>query len=164
MTRRADERSQPVNQQTGSDTAPASRVRGSTFAGLSIRTRLLISIGAVLVTIIAAMIWVGYRQVSMSASDLARERLRNLTQQLASISQQAIAGGLNRSSAVANDPAVRASIKSPSSQDAAAAARVIEQQLALAQDPANVQVELWKSDRSLVLIFPEDAVPVDRDL
>src|SRR5256714_3237891 len=130
MIRRADERSQPVNQQTGSDTAPASRVR--TFAGLSIRTRLLISIGAVLVTIIAAMIWVGYRQVSVSASDVARERLRNLTQQFASISQQSIANGLNRSSAVANDPAVRAFIKAPSNQDQAAAAHVIEQQLALA--------------------------------
>src|SRR3989440_12753869 len=121
MSRRADERSQPVNQQTGSDTAPAPRVRGSIFAGLSIRTRILISIGAVLVTIIAAMIWVGYRQVSAAAGDLARERLQNLTQQFASISQQTIAAGLNRSAIVANDPAVRAFIKSPSNQTQGAA-------------------------------------------
>src|SRR2546430_13847156 len=139
MSRRADERSQPVNQQTGSDTAPAPRVRGSTFAGLSIRTRLLISIGAVLVTIIAAMIWVGYRQVSVSASDLARERLRNLTQQFASISQQTTAAGLNRSAIVANDPAVRSFVESSSNQARSAAAHVIEQQLALAQDPGQVE-------------------------
>src|SRR5437763_14364146 len=82
MSRRPDERSQPVYQQRGSDIASARRERGSSVSSWSIRTRLLISIGAMLVTIIAAMIWVGYREVSVSASDLARERLRNLTQQI----------------------------------------------------------------------------------
>ena len=164
MSRRADEQSQPAFQKRGSEPAKAHRERGSTLASLSIRTRLLISTGAVLVTIIAAMIWVGYRQVSVSARDLARERLRNLTQQFAAISQQGIATGLNRSSNVANDPAVRAFIKSPSDQTKGAATQVIEQQFAPAQDPASVQVELWKADRSLVLVFPQNASPVDKDL
>jgi PAS domain S-box-containing protein len=164
MSRRADERSQPVYQKRGSELAKTQAKRGSTVSGLSIRTRLLISTGAVLVTIIAAMIWVGYRQVSVSASDLARERLRNLTQQFASISQQTIAAGLNRSSNVANDAAVRAFVKAPSDQARGAATQVIERQLAFAQDPANVQVELWNADRSLTLIFPENATPVDTDL
>src|SRR5437763_16603286 len=164
MSRRPDERSQPVYQQRESDTASARRERGSSVSSWSIRTRLLISIGAMLVTIIAAMIWVGYREVSVSASDLARERLRNLTQQFASISQQAVATGLNRSSNVANDPAIRAFIKAPSNENKSAATHVIEEQLAVAQDPASVQVELWKADRSLALTFPENASPVDRDL
>ena len=164
MSRRPDERSQPVYQQRGSDIASARRERGSSVSSWSIRTRLLISIGAMLVTIIAAMIWVGYREVSVSASDLARERLRNLTQQFASISQQAVATGLNRSSNVANDPAIRAFIKAPSNENKGAATHVIEEQLAVAQDPASVQVELWKADRSLALTFPENASPVDRDL
>src|ERR1041384_3683337 len=163
MSRRADERSQS-DQKRGSELAKAQAERGSTVSGLSIRTRLLISTGAVLVTIIAAMIWVGYRQVSVSASDLGRERLRNLTQQFASISQQTIAAGLNRSSNVANDAAVRTFFKAPSDQTKGAATQVIERQLAFAQDPANVQVELWNADRSLALIFPENATPVDRDL
>jgi PAS domain S-box-containing protein len=164
MSRRDDERPQPEYQKRGNDSAKARRDRGSIFAGLSIRTRLLISTGAVLVTIIAAMIWVGYRQVSVSANDLGRERLRSLTQQFVSISQQTIAAGLNRSSNVANDAAVRAFVKSPSDQTKGSATQVIEQQLALAQDPANVQVELWNSDRSLALVFPENAAPVDPDL
>ena len=164
MSRRPDERSQSVYQQRGSDIASARRERGSSVSSWSIRTRLLISIGAMLVTIIAAMIWVGYREVSVSASDLARERLRNLTQQFASISQQAVATGLNRSSNVANDPAIRAFIKAPSNENKGAATHVLEEQLAVAQDPASVQVELWKADRSLALTFPENASPVDRDL
>ena len=139
MSRRPDERSQPVYQPGGSDTAPAHRERGNSVSSLSIRTRILISIGAVLVTIIAAMIWVGYRQVSAAAGDLARERLQNLTQQFASISQQTIAAGLNRSAIVANDPAVRSFVESSSNQARSAAAHVIEQQLALAQDPGQVE-------------------------
>lgn len=162
MSRRADERSQSRDQPSGKDRARAGR--GRTFSNLSIRSRLLLSIGAVLVTVIAAMIWLGYRQVSLAASNLASERLRNLTQQFASISQQTIATGLNRSSSVANDPTVRAFIESPTDLNKVAAAHVIEQQLALAQDPANVQVELWKADRSLDLVFPENAPPVDSDL
>src|SRR5215467_12020676 len=156
MSRRAEQRFQTASQESGSNTAKAQRKRGSTLSSLSIRTRFLLSTGAVLAMIISIMLWAWYRQVSVSASDVARERLRNLTQQFASMSQQTIASGLNRSSNVANDPAVRAFIKSPSDQTKRAATRLIEQQLAPAQDPSNVQVELWKTDRSLSLIFPEN--------
>src|SRR5437763_2774169 len=93
-----------------------------------------------------------------SALELGRERLLSLTEQLAGQLQQPSAIILGKTYAAANDPAIRAFIKSPSTTARAGAVAAL-QQFAPEQDPNSMQVELWNADRSLALTLPEDSKP-----
>lgn len=135
----------------------------SSMSALSIRKRLPLLIGMLLLVIVGASTWAAYRGVRDSATEVGRERLRNLTQQFAALSQQSTDASLNRTSVVANDAAVRTFLQSPSSATREAANRVL-QQFAPGQDPNSIQVELWRADRSLALVVPENLSPVPASL
>lgn len=126
---------------------------------LSIKHRLPLLIGALLSGIIIASIWASYRSVKESALEVGSERLRNLTQQLASLSQQSTVSLLTRTFAAANEPAVRAFVRAPSSGTRPAASAIL-QQFIPPQDPNSLQVELWHADRSLAMIAPDGTTPV----
>src|SRR5437879_12590362 len=90
------------------------RRRRLSLSSLSIRHRLPLLIGTLLLGIITASTWASYRGVKESALELGRERLQNLTQQLATLSQQSAVALLSKTYTAANDPAVRDFLKSPS--------------------------------------------------
>ena len=85
------------------------------LSNIAIKDRLPLLIGALLSGIIIASNWASYRGVKESALELGRQRLQNLTQLLATISQQSAATLLNKTLTGANDPAIRAFLRSPSS-------------------------------------------------
>ena len=144
------------------DTSPLRRIRFS-LSNLSIKQRLPLLIGTLLVGIITVSIWTSYRGVKESALEVGRERLSSLTQQLANQSQQSLPIVLNRTFAAANDPAVRTFLKAPSAGSRTAATSVL-QQFAPAQDPNSLQVELWNVAGLLALSVPEGSAPEPADL
>ena len=83
------------------------------LSNISFKYRLPILIGTLLATVIVACTWASYRAVKTSALDVGRERLQNLTQQLATLLQQSAANILTKTSSVANEPVIRAFVKSP---------------------------------------------------
>jgi PAS domain S-box-containing protein len=99
-----------------------------------------------------------YRAVRESSLEIGRERLRNLTQQFVSISQQSSAAGLSKTLATADDPAISAFLRSPSPLTKGRALTIL-QQFAPAQEPASLQVELWDVNHLLALTLPEGASP-----
>jgi PAS domain S-box-containing protein len=139
------------------------RPRRFSVSSLSIKHRLPLLIGTLLLGIITASTWASYRGVKESAVKAGRERLQNLTQQLASMSQQSTVLLLNRTFTAANDPAIRAFLQAPSPVTRSGAS-VILQQFTAAQEPNNLQVELWDTNRSLVLTEPDGASPEPVDL
>jgi PAS domain S-box-containing protein len=133
------------------------------LSNLSIKHRLPLLIGALLLATITASTWLSYRGVKDSALEVGRERLQNLTQQLASLSQQSAAILLTKTFTAANEPAIRAFLQSPSSTARTGAVAAV-QQFTVAQDPNSLQVELWNTNHSLVLSVPEGASPKPVDL
>ena len=133
------------------------------LSNLPIKRRLPLLIGTLLFGIITLSIWASYRGVRESALEVGSERLRGLTQQLASQIQQSLPIFLNRTFTAANDPAVRNFLSAPSANTRAAAVAIL-QQFGPVQDPSNLQVELWNSTGSLVLTLPENSSPESADL
>jgi hypothetical protein len=78
------------------------------LTSLSLKHRLPLLIATPQLDIIAASKWASYRRVKESAFGVGRERLQNLTQQLARLSQQST--GLLRTKIFtpANEPEIRA--------------------------------------------------------
>jgi len=66
------------------------------LSNLAIKDRLPLLIGPLLSGIIIASTWASYRGVRESSLELGRQRLQNLTQQLATVSQQSAATLLNK--------------------------------------------------------------------
>lgn len=133
------------------------------LSNISIKHRLPLLIGILLLGIITASTWASYRGVKESALAAGRERLQNLTQHLANSLQESTGILLTRTLAGANDHAIRAYLQSPSSLTRSGAS-VILQQFTAAHDPNNVQVELWDMNHSLVLSEPDGATPETVDL
>ena len=130
-------------------------------ANVSLKYRLPILIGTLLAAIILACSWASYRAVKASALDVGRERLQNLTQQLATLLQQSAGNILTKSAAVANDPAVRAFVKSPETSSRADIQKLL-QQFTAPQDANSIRVELWNAQNSLLFVSPEsDIAPLD---
>lgn len=129
---------------------------------VSIKHRLPLLIGTLLLGIITASTWASYRGVKASALQVGRERLQNLTQQLANLSQQSTALVLAKTLTAANDPAIRAFLQSPSTLTQPGAS-VILQQFTVTHDPNSFRVELWDTNHSRVLIVSNGASsePVD---
>jgi len=130
---------------------------------ISIKHRLPLLIGILLLGIILASTLASYRGVKESALDVGRERLQNLTRQLAILLQQSNIGMLTRTFTAANDPAVKAFLQSPSAATRSGAS-VILQQVEPPQDANSLQIELWDTNHSLVLTVPEGASPESPDL
>ena len=132
-------------------------------SNLSIKHRLPLLIGALLLAVIVACSWAAYRGVKESALEIGRERLLNVTQQLASISQQSVVNVTNKTLTSANDPAIRALLgSSPAAARPEAAA--ILQQFVAPQDPNGLQVELWDANHTLALAWPDGTSPQPADL
>ena len=70
------------------------------LSNISFKYRLPIRIGTLLATVIVACTWASYRAVKASALDVGRERLQNLTQQLATLLQQSKELGTSLSGAL----------------------------------------------------------------
>lgn len=149
-----------TKQETTTRGTPPLRQRRSRFAlsNFPIKYRLPLLIGTLLLGIFALSGVASYRAARESALEIGRERLRNLTQQFVTISQQSAVSGLNKTFVAANDPGISAFLRSPSSSTKAGAVAIL-QQFSSAQDPNNLQVELWDASHLLILTIPEGQSP-----
>lgn len=132
-------------------------------SNLSIKHRLPLLIGTLLLGVITASSWAAYHGIKESALEVGRERLQNLSKQLANLSQQSTGLLLAKTLSAANDPAIRAFLQSPSDVTRSNAS-VILQQFIGPQDPNSLQVELWDTNHSLLLTVPDGAAPEPVDL
>jgi PAS domain S-box-containing protein len=130
---------------------------------ISIKHRLPLLIGALLLGIIVASTWTSYSGVKESALAVGRERLQNVTRQLGILLQQSNSLLLTRTFTIANDAAIKAFLQSPSPATRSSASAIL-QQLKPPQDENSLQVELWNTNHSLVLTVPDGASPESLDL
>jgi signal transduction histidine kinase len=139
-----------------------SRLRSTRFSlsNISLKYRLPLLIGTLLAGVIIACNWASYRAVKASALDVGRERLQNLTQQLATLFQQSANNISTKTVTAANDTAIRAFIKSPETASQADVQKLL-QQFTAPQDVNSIRVELWSAERGLLLVSPEaDKTPL----
>src|SRR6185503_13592555 len=130
------------------------------LSDISLKYRLPILIGTLLAAIILACSWASYRAVKASALDAGRERLQNLTQQLSTLLQQSASNILTKTATVANEPVMRAFVRSPETASRADVQNLL-QQFTAPQDPNAIRVELWNAEGALVLVSPErDTTPL----
>jgi signal transduction histidine kinase len=133
--------------------------RSWSLSNISFKYRLPILIGTLLAAIILACNWASYRAVRASALDVGRERLQNLTQQLSTLLQQSAGNILTKTASVANEPALRAFVKSPESSRTDV--QKLLQQFTAPQDANSIRVELWNAQGSLLVVAPEgDTTPL----
>src|ERR1044072_5578510 len=123
------------------------------LSNLSFKYRLPILIGTLLATVIIACTWASYRAVKASALDAGRERLQNLSQQLSTLLQQSAANILTKTASVANEPAMRAFVKSPQDSSRADVQKLL-QQFTAPQDANSIRVELWNAQGKLLVVSP----------
>jgi signal transduction histidine kinase/CheY-like chemotaxis protein len=133
------------------------------WSRMSIRQRLPLLIVVLLCGVILASTFAAYQGMKQSEMEAGRERLLNVTQQLASLSQQSTTMLLNKTAVAANDPAIRSFVKSPSPNTKLGAIAVLRQ-LGAAQDQNSLRVELWDSNQSLQLSLPDVSAPEVSDL
>jgi signal transduction histidine kinase len=130
------------------------------LSNISLKYRLPILIGSLLAAIILACSWASYRAVKASALDVGRERLQNLTQQLSASLQQSASNLLTKTATVANEPVMRAFVKSPETASRADVQKLV-QQFTPPQDAIAIRVELWNAQGALLLVSPEaDTTPL----
>src|SRR5437868_7021111 len=111
-----------------------------TLPVISIKHRLPLLIGALLLGIILVSTWASYAGVKESALDVGRDRLQNLTRNLSALFAQSNRLTLAGTFSSANDPAVKAFLQSPSAATQPAAA-VILQRLDPPPDTNRLQTE-----------------------
>jgi len=129
------------------------------LSNISFKYRLPLLIGTLLALIIVACSWASYRAVRASAFDVGRERLQNLTQQLSALLQQSANNVSTKTATVANEPTIRAFVKSPTTATQTEVQKLLQQFVA-PQDANSIRVELWSTDR-LLLVSPEsEATPL----
>src|SRR5262245_29449369 len=132
------------------------------LSNISFKYRLPLLIGTLLALILVACNWASYRAVKASAFEVGRERLQNLTQQLSSLLQQSANNISTKTAAAANEPAIRTFVKSPTAESRTEVQKVLQQFLA-PQDQNSLRVELWNTDR-LLLVAPESGTTPLSDL
>ncbi len=130
---------------------------------LSIKLRLPLLIGTLLLGVIIATTWIAYREVRASALEVGHERLRHVTQQLASLLQQSASNNTGKTFAVANQPLIRTSLGSSRTGPRPEVEAVLQQFLP-PQDQNGLRVELWDASHSLVLALPEGAGQIPANL
>ena len=138
------------------------KLRRWSLSNISFKYRLPLLIGTLLALIIVACNWASYRAVKASALAVGRERLQNLTLQLSSMLQQSANNISTKTALAANEPAIRAFVKSPTSESRTDVGKVLQQFLA-PQDQNSLRVELWSTDR-LLLVSPESQATPLSDL
>jgi signal transduction histidine kinase len=138
-------------------------IRSFSFAHLSIKQRLPLLIGGLLLAVIVASTWAAYHGVKVSALEVGHERLGHLTQQLATMFQQSAATIASKTATAANDPAIKAYLRAPAAASRPGVDAVFHQFLT-PQDPGCLRVELWNAKRSLVLALPESSPEIRVDL
>jgi signal transduction histidine kinase len=121
---------------------------------LSIKQRLPLLIGGLLLAVVVASTWASYDGVKRSALQVGHERLERLTQQLATLLQQSAANLVNKTSTTANDPAVQTYLRSPAMSSRSGLEKALQPFLP-PQDASCIRVELWSANRSRVLVLPE---------
>jgi signal transduction histidine kinase/ActR/RegA family two-component response regulator len=142
---------------------PLRFLRRLSLSNLSIKHRLPLLMCTLLLGVLAASTWASYQGVKASALQVGRERLLNLTQQLAAMFQQSANGNTTKTLAAANEPAIWAYLNSPSPPSRSGAVEVL-QRFAVPKDSNSLAVELWDAKHSLVLTVPEGSSPVSNDL
>ncbi|MGH9424957.1 MAG: HAMP domain-containing protein, partial [Terriglobia bacterium] len=130
---------------------------------LSIKHRLPLLIGALLLGLIVASTWASYREVKHSAREVGNERLERLTHQLANMFQQSVSNIVNKTSTAANDPAIKAFLLSPAPASRSGAEAVL-QQFMPAHEPSCLRVEIWNVNRARILALPEGSSEISSDL
>ena len=130
---------------------------------LSIKQRLPLFIGALLVALIVASTWASYLGVKRSALEVGHERLERLTQQLATMFQQSASTMATKTSTAAKDPAIQAFLRSPATASRSGVDAVLQQFMST-QDPNCLRVELWNANRSRLLALPEGSSEIPTDL
>jgi len=148
--------------QSDSQTAPQ-RFFWFSLSRLSIKQRLPMLIGVLLLGVIIATTWAAYEGVKRSALDVGKARLESLTQQLASLFQQSAVAMATKTSATASDPAIQAYLQTPSPTSRAAVESILQPFLP-AQDPSCLRVEIWNADKSLVLALPAESPEIASSL
>jgi signal transduction histidine kinase/FixJ family two-component response regulator len=138
-------------------------VRRISPSNLSIKHRLPLLMCTLLFGVLAASTWESYLGVKASSLQVGRERLMNLTQQLASMFQQSANSTTTKTLTAASEPAIRDYLSSPSPALRSTAVEVLKQ-FASPKDSNGFAVELWSGNRSLVLTVPETSSPVSNDL
>lgn len=139
------------------------RLNRFSVSNLSIKQRLPLLIGILLFGIIAISTWASYRGVKESALEVSVERLRFLTQHLATMFQQSFSNIASNTATTANDPAIRAYLHKPQPATQDPVLEILEQFTA-PKDRSCVQVELWNANGSLVLTLPEGSSQIPSDL
>jgi PAS domain S-box-containing protein len=119
--------------------------------------------GILLLATIVGSIWASYSATKQAAIAVGRERLLNLTQQLATLLQQSASTLIAKTLTTANEPEVRTVLQSKTAETEASARKALLP-LSSENDPNAQQVELWRTDGSLALIIPESSLPEGVDL
>lgn len=130
---------------------------------LSIKWRLPLLIGTLLLSVVFVMTWAAYREVKSTALEAGHERLRYVTQQLVSLLQQSTSNTVTKTIAVANESLIRSYLHFPEARADAEVAAVLRQFLP-PQDPNGVRVEIRGANHSLVMALPEGAPSMPADL
>lgn len=150
----------------GDSQPPSAQVVSGSFISLSnipIRYRLPLLIGVIIAAILGVSTWAGYRSVKQSAQTVGQERLKNLTEQLAALSQQSSTVLLTKTVSVANDPIVLNFLNTPSADSRTAAGHLLEQ-FDSSRDPNFIAVELRQPDGPVVFSSQGDSKFANVDL
>ena len=124
------------------------------LSNISIKYRLPLLIGTLLFVVIGACTWASYRAVKESAQEAGSERLQNLNQQFAGLLQQSANSITTKTAAVANEAAIRALVKSPTTAPRADVEKLLQQFLAPA-DANSIGVEVWNAESERIFSAPE---------
>lgn len=135
----------------------------STPIRMSIKQRLPLFIGLLLLGVIAASILAAYQGMKNIALDAERERLRLLTKQLSDFIQQSSAIQSNRTATMANNAAVRNYFKSPQPNTKQEVINLLQPPSA-PQDLNALDIELWNINHTIALIVPEGSTPIPLSL
>ena len=142
---------------------PYARPTNFSLSRLSIKQRLPLLIGALVLGVLVASTCASYFGVKRSALEVGNERLEHVTQQLAGMLQQSAGNTADKTSAAANDPAIRSYLRSPATNPQSGVEAVL-QQFMLPKDPSFLRIELWNADRLRLLTLPEDLSEMPDDL
>jgi signal transduction histidine kinase len=130
---------------------------------MTIKFRLPILIGVLLVAVIIASAWASYEGVKAASLEVGRERLSHLTDQLSTLLQQSALSLSTRTLTVADGPALREYLRAPSPATKQRAVETLEQFIA-PRDGNSIRTELWNVNGSLGLVLPEGSAHVQADL
>ena len=138
-------------------------VRSRVVRVLTIKNRLPLMMGLLLLGMIVSSVWVSYDGVKESSLEASRARLRMLTTNVAAMVQQSARNVASTTLVAAKDRVIRDFVNSPSSGSRAGPCRILEQLLP-PQDPNALRGELWNTNHSLVMALPEDSSPISAKL